>query len=108
MNVVGAPYPPLHECGVDAQVNVYTVPGVKQQGQFAVEAAAQIISFFAEYFDIAYPLPKADLVGTDNSCQTSLQAGRQAFEISQTPIFAKLHRVNLQAVRESVPSPIVL
>eukprot|EP00897_Mesotaenium_endlicherianum_P006583 jgi/Mesen1/5953/ME000301S05088 len=44
------------------EVNVYTTPGKKEQGQFACDVAAKILSFFTEYFGIAYPLPKADLV----------------------------------------------
>eukprot|EP00271_Cylindrocystis_brebissonii_P016097 TRINITY_DN3929_c0_g1_i1.p1 TRINITY_DN3929_c0_g1~~TRINITY_DN3929_c0_g1_i1.p1 ORF type:complete len:766 (-),score=129.97 TRINITY_DN3929_c0_g1_i1:280-2577(-) len=45
------------------EVNVYTIPGKKEQGRFALGAATDILSFFTEYFGIAYPLPKADLVG---------------------------------------------
>eukprot|EP00270_Netrium_digitus_P002182 TRINITY_DN1241_c0_g2_i1.p1 TRINITY_DN1241_c0_g2~~TRINITY_DN1241_c0_g2_i1.p1 ORF type:complete len:933 (-),score=267.52 TRINITY_DN1241_c0_g2_i1:149-2803(-) len=44
------------------QVNVWTVPGKKDQGKFSLEVAAKVLSFFAEYFGIAYPLPKADLI----------------------------------------------
>eukprot|EP00897_Mesotaenium_endlicherianum_P006584 jgi/Mesen1/5954/ME000301S05083 len=44
------------------EVNVYTTPGKKEQGQFSCDVAVKILSFFTEYFGIAYPLPKADLV----------------------------------------------
>ncbi|GAQ88892.1 aminopeptidase M1 [Klebsormidium nitens] len=46
--------------GVD--VRVFTTPGKKEQGRFALEVAAKILSFFNDYFGIDYPLPKSDLV----------------------------------------------
>lgn len=44
------------------EVNVYTTPGKKEQGRFALEAATKLLSFFSEYFGIPYPLPKSDLI----------------------------------------------
>lgn len=44
------------------EVNVYTTPGNKEQGRFSLKIASEIITFFADYFGIDYPLPKADLV----------------------------------------------
>ncbi|KAI9101248.1 peptidase family M1-domain-containing protein [Phlyctochytrium arcticum] len=43
-------------------VRVYTLKGQKEQGQFALEVCARTLEFFSEYFDIAYPLPKMDLI----------------------------------------------
>ena len=43
-------------------VRVYTPLGRREQGRFALEVAAKTLSFFHGYFDIAYPLPKMDLV----------------------------------------------
>ena len=43
-------------------VRVYTPVGRREQGRFALEVAARSLSFFHEYFGIAYPLPKMDLL----------------------------------------------
>ena len=44
------------------QVRVYTPVGKKEQGWFALDVATRTLSFFHDYFDISYPLPKMDLV----------------------------------------------
>jgi len=43
-------------------VRVYTPVGKKEQGQFALEVAVKTLPFYKNYFDIAYPLPKVDLI----------------------------------------------
>ena len=43
-------------------VRVYTPVGRREQGRFALDVAAQTLSFFDDYFGIAYPLPKMDLL----------------------------------------------
>eukprot|EP00475_Leptophrys_vorax_P030859 TRINITY_DN46556_c0_g1_i1.p2 TRINITY_DN46556_c0_g1~~TRINITY_DN46556_c0_g1_i1.p2 ORF type:complete len:892 (-),score=57.52 TRINITY_DN46556_c0_g1_i1:164-2788(-) len=43
-------------------VNIYTTPGRKEQGRFALRVACRVITFFEDYFGIPYPLPKADLI----------------------------------------------
>ncbi|KAI8998411.1 peptidase family M1-domain-containing protein [Gaertneriomyces semiglobifer] len=43
-------------------VRVYTLKGHKEQGRFALDVCARTLEFFSEYFDIAYPLPKMDLI----------------------------------------------
>lgn len=43
-------------------VRVFTTPGKKHQAEFALETAIKILSFYCEYFDIAYPLPVLDLI----------------------------------------------
>lgn len=43
-------------------VRVYTPPGKSAQGTFALSMATRTLSFFTEYFGIAYPLPKADMI----------------------------------------------
>lgn len=45
------------------QVRVYTPVGKKPQGEFALEVAIKALPFYKEYFKIAYPLPKLDLIG---------------------------------------------
>ncbi|KAI9815664.1 MAG: hypothetical protein M1827_002060 [Pycnora praestabilis] len=48
--------------GKHLPVRVYTTKGLKEQGQFALRNAHQVIDFFSEIFHIDYPLPKADLL----------------------------------------------
>ncbi|CAH1155325.1 unnamed protein product [Phaedon cochleariae] len=43
-------------------VRVYTPKGKKAQGQFALEVATKVLPYYKKYFDIAYPLPKIDLI----------------------------------------------
>lgn len=43
-------------------VRVYTPVGKSKQGLFALEVAAKVLPYYKEYFDIAYPLPKIDLI----------------------------------------------
>ncbi|XP_075224213.1 puromycin-sensitive aminopeptidase isoform X2 [Lycorma delicatula] len=43
-------------------VRVYTPVGKKEQGKFALSVATKVLPFYKDYFGIAYPLPKIDLV----------------------------------------------
>ncbi|CAH1397947.1 unnamed protein product [Nezara viridula] len=43
-------------------VRVYTPPAVKDQGLFALHVATKVLPYYKEYFQVAYPLPKMDLV----------------------------------------------
>lgn len=43
-------------------VRVYTPVGKKEQGLFALDVATKVLPYYKEYFDIAYPLPKMDLI----------------------------------------------
>jgi puromycin-sensitive aminopeptidase len=43
-------------------VRVYTPVGKKEQGLFALEVAVKVLPYYKEYFNIAYPLPKMDLI----------------------------------------------
>ncbi|KAJ8981072.1 hypothetical protein NQ317_007209 [Molorchus minor] len=47
-------------------VRVYTPKGKKDQGLFALEVATKVLPYYKEYFDIAYPLPKIDLIAIAN------------------------------------------
>ncbi|PAV64104.1 hypothetical protein WR25_05612 [Diploscapter pachys] len=44
-------------------VRVYTVPGKKEQGSFALDLATKAIDWYNNWFGITYPLPKCDLIG---------------------------------------------
>jgi puromycin-sensitive aminopeptidase len=50
-------------------VRVYTPVGKKEQGRFALFVASKVLPYYKEYFQIAYPLPKMDLVAvSEMSC----------------------------------------
>lgn len=43
-------------------VRVFTTPGKKSQGKFALDVAVKCLEFYEKYFDIKYPLPTLDLI----------------------------------------------
>lgn len=43
-------------------VRVYTPLGKKEQGRFALDVATKVLPYYKDYFSIAYPLPKMDLI----------------------------------------------
>jgi puromycin-sensitive aminopeptidase len=43
-------------------VRVWTTPGKKEQGRFALDVSCRLLSFYHDYFGIHYPLPKLDLI----------------------------------------------
>lgn len=48
--------------GKETTVRTYTTPGKKEQAEYANEYAAKVLEYFADYFDIDYPLPKMDQI----------------------------------------------
>src|SRR5882724_8521012 len=44
-------------------IRVYSTPGKKEMGKFALEAAEYIVGYFDKYFGIKYPYGKLDLIG---------------------------------------------
>lgn len=48
-------------------VRVYTPVGKKKQGLFALDVATKVLPYYKEYFNIAYPLPKMDLIAVRHS-----------------------------------------
>jgi aminopeptidase N len=45
-------------------VRVWTTPGKKEQGRFALNVTCRLLSFYGNYFGIPSPLPKLDLIAT--------------------------------------------
>jgi puromycin-sensitive aminopeptidase len=43
-------------------VRVYTPIGKREQGHFALYVATKVLPYYKDYFQIAYPLPKIDLI----------------------------------------------
>jgi aminopeptidase N len=43
-------------------IRVYSTPGKKEMGQFALETAEHVLSYYDKYFSIKYPYGKLDLV----------------------------------------------
>jgi aminopeptidase N len=41
---------------------VYTLPGQKDLGKYALGISTRTLEYFSQYFDMAYPLPKLDMV----------------------------------------------
>lgn len=55
-------------------VRVYTPVGKKEQGLFALEVTTKVLPYYKDYFQIAYPLPKMDLIAiSDFSAGVSLR-----------------------------------
>ena len=44
-------------------IRVYSTPGKKDMGKFALEAAEYIVGYYDKYFGIKYPYGKLDLIG---------------------------------------------
>jgi aminopeptidase N/puromycin-sensitive aminopeptidase len=44
-------------------IRVYSTPGKKEMGKFALESAEHILSYYDKYFNVKYPYGKLDLVG---------------------------------------------
>jgi aminopeptidase N/puromycin-sensitive aminopeptidase len=44
-------------------IRVYSTPGKKEMGKFALEVAEHVLSYYDKYFNIKYPYGKLDLVG---------------------------------------------
>ncbi|KAL3079369.1 hypothetical protein niasHT_037699 [Heterodera trifolii] len=45
-----------------ANVRIYSVPGKKEQGNYALELVTKSIDFYSEWFDFKMPLPKCDVL----------------------------------------------
>ncbi len=44
-------------------IRIYSTPGKKEMGRFALESAEHILSYYDKYFSVKYPYGKLDLIG---------------------------------------------
>lgn len=44
-------------------IRVYSTPGKKEMGKFALETAEHVLSYYDKYFSVKYPYGKLDLIG---------------------------------------------
>ena len=44
-------------------IRVYSTPGKKEMGKFALETAEHVLSYYDKYFNVKYPYGKLDLIG---------------------------------------------
>jgi aminopeptidase N len=52
------------EGGADGiPIRIYSTPGKKEMGKFALETAEHVLSYYDKYFNVKYPYGKLDLVG---------------------------------------------
>ncbi len=49
------------------KLGLYTTPGKKEQGRYALEITKEILRDFARYFGTKYPLPKLDQIALPNT-----------------------------------------
>ncbi|AMD19747.1 HCL404Cp [Eremothecium sinecaudum] len=54
-------------------IRLYTVKGKSQLGKFAIGVAAKVVDHFSELFEIAYPLPKLDLVCVEEYSHNAME-----------------------------------
>lgn len=59
--IVG-PFEAVESADMRRPIRVYTTPGKKEQGRFALEVACKALPYYEDYFGVNYPLPKMDLI----------------------------------------------
>jgi aminopeptidase N len=52
----------IHETVSGTDIGVWAVEGKAEQGREALRAATKLLPYFNDYFGVAYPLPKLDLI----------------------------------------------
>lgn len=68
-------------------VRVYTPVGKKEQGKFALHVATKVLPYYKEYFNIAYPLPKIDLIAIADFSAGKLKKKRKFFPVLEVKFF---------------------
>jgi puromycin-sensitive aminopeptidase len=54
-------------------VRVFTTPGKKHQGKFALDTAIRCLEFYNQYFNIPYPLPVLDLIAIPDFSSAAME-----------------------------------
>jgi aminopeptidase N len=84
-------------------IRVYSTPGKKEMGKFALESAEHVLSYYDKYFNIKYPYGKLDLVGIpDFSAGAMENAGCITFREILLQIDEKHAAVDLKKTIASV------
>ncbi|MBV9574892.1 MAG: M1 family metallopeptidase, partial [Acidobacteriales bacterium] len=84
-------------------IRVYSTPGKKEMGKFALESAQYILSYYDKYFGIKYPYGKLDLVGLpDFSAGAMENAGCITFREAILLIDEKQGSIDLKKAIASV------
>jgi aminopeptidase N len=60
--VEGISKPKKPEGATAISCRTYTLKGQSHLGKFSVEVATKTLEFFSEFFGVAYPLPKMDMI----------------------------------------------
>src|ERR1700682_2957374 len=86
-------------------IRVYSTPGKKEMGKFALDAAEHIVGYYDKYFGIKYPYGKLDLVGIpDFSAGAMENAGCITFREVILLIDEKQGSIDLKKTIASVTS----
>jgi len=84
-------------------IRVYSTPGKKEMGKFALETAEHVLSYYDKYFSIKYPYGKLDLIGLpDFSAGAMENAGCITFREVLLQIDEKQGSVDLKKTVASV------
>ncbi|KAI6209676.1 Aminopeptidase [Aphelenchoides besseyi] len=57
----------------DVVVRVYTIPGKKNDAEYALKCATTCLDYFNEWFDFPYPLKKCDLISIPNFAMGAME-----------------------------------
>jgi aminopeptidase N len=86
-------------------IRIYSTPGKKEMGKFALESAEHILQYYDKYFGIKYPYGKLDLVGLpDFSAGAMENAGCITFREVLLQVDEKQGSVDLKKTVASVIS----
>jgi aminopeptidase N len=86
-------------------IRIYSTPGKKETGKFALESAEHILQYYDKYFGIKYPYGKLDLVGLpDFSAGAMENAGCITFREVLLQVDGKQGSVDLKKTVASVIS----
>jgi len=85
-------------------IRAYATPGKAAQLEFALDVAAKTLSFYGDYFDIAYPLPKLDMIAVPDFASSAMENwGAVTYRETDLMVDPKQSsRVNKQRVAEVI------